>query len=135
MLAPSFFACQLASALNKSFSRRLEASFGLYFKMAKAFSTSTPRIWSATKRILRGEVGQSLSLAIAIAFFAALSASAVCFFLAPISYLFLFILTVTTEVTGWRKFTEFVTYHVLSYIHRNKCLSVVYTDSLTNKVW
>src|SRR6056300_563172 len=83
--APSFFACQFAIALNSNFSKRLDASFGLYFKMANAFSTSTPRIWSATKRILRGDVGQSLSLAIAIAFFAALSASAACLFLAPIS--------------------------------------------------
>jgi hypothetical protein len=43
----SFFACQLAIAESKSFSKRRDASFELNFKIAKARSIASPPNWQA----------------------------------------------------------------------------------------
>ena len=40
--ASTFLACQFAIADNNNFSKFIDASFGLNFKICKAFSTSTP---------------------------------------------------------------------------------------------
>jgi hypothetical protein len=57
--------------------------------MCNAFSTSTPLTKPAAKRILRGDVGQLLSFAKAVLFFASLSSVALFLFLDPIFSLFL----------------------------------------------
>jgi hypothetical protein len=44
-------------ALSSSFSKGTEGCFVLNFNVFNAFSTYMPRIKSASKRILRGEVG------------------------------------------------------------------------------
>src|SRR5699024_5153901 len=89
---------------------------------------------SATRRILRGEVGQSRMTAIAFCFFSAFSFSALIAFLASIFYLFFLVTTVPTECTGGSELAEFVPYHILSNIHRNEFVSVVDSDRLTHEV-
>jgi hypothetical protein len=59
----SVFVSQLAIADFSSFSIFVEASLFENFKTLKALFTSIPRIMSATRRILRGDVGTFLSLA------------------------------------------------------------------------
>src|SRR5690606_23619855 len=87
--ASSFLACQLAIADNNSFSKRLEASFWLNFKILSALSTRSPLTKSATKHIYLGDVGQLLSFAKATCFLFSLIASAICFLRLPIAYYFL----------------------------------------------
>src|SRR6202012_5011486 len=55
---PSFFTLQLATALSNSFSNGTDGCLVLNFNVFSAFSTSIPRIRSASRRILRGEVGK-----------------------------------------------------------------------------
>lgn len=40
----------------------------------------------------------------------------------------------TTEGTGWGKFAQFMTYHVLGYVNRYELIAVVHTKSETYKV-
>src|SRR5688500_10896429 len=56
-LSFSFFCFQLLIALNNNLCKGVAECCGWYSKKANAFSTSTPRISSASKRILRGDVG------------------------------------------------------------------------------
>ena len=59
----SFFCSQLAIAERSNFSTLAAASFEEHFKTPSALFTSIPRIISATRRILRGEVGTFCNLA------------------------------------------------------------------------
>ncbi|MNT67863.1 hypothetical protein D3C72_2060370 [compost metagenome] len=91
MSAPSFFNCQLAIAESNTFSNFSEAPFLEYFRIDKAFSTSTPLMISATNLIFLGEDGQSLCNAFATSWFAILRANALSLFLDPmIIYLLYF---------------------------------------------
>src|SRR5690606_35148526 len=92
---------------------------------------------SATKRILRGEVGQLFNFAKAKSLCASLSFSLLILFLDPIAYLFftfIFCTCVPSECTGWRELSQFVPYHVFSYIHRDELFPVVNREGLSYKI-
>ncbi|EJX05706.1 hypothetical protein EVA_06185 [gut metagenome] len=82
----SFFCSQLAIAERSNFSTLAAASFEENFKTPSALFTSIPRIMSATKRILRGEVGTFCNLAKYMVLRASFLLSADIFFLAPIIF-------------------------------------------------
>ena len=76
---------QFEIAERSNLPRLVEASLLLKLRIFKALLTSTPLIKSATNLIFRGEIGEFLSCAIAIAFFDFLSSSALKRFLAPMT--------------------------------------------------
>jgi len=39
-----------------------------------------------------------------------------------------------SESSCWRKLTKLVTYHILSYVNRNKLVSVMNCDGVADKV-
>ncbi|MPN42113.1 hypothetical protein SDC9_189669 [bioreactor metagenome] len=91
MSAPSFLVCQFAIAESNTFSNLLDASFFENLRIAKALSTSTPLMMSATNLIFLGEDGQSLCNAFTTSWFAILRAKALSLFLDPmIIYLLYF---------------------------------------------
>ena len=76
-------------AESKSFSKRMLASRELKRNKFSPSHTFLPRTVSATKRILRGEVGQFFKLAMAVLFSASLRASAAILLRAPMTQRFL----------------------------------------------
>ncbi len=140
----SFFCSQLAIAERNSFSTLAEASLEENFKTPSALFTSIPRIISATKRILRGEVGTFCNFAKYMVFRASFLFSAEILFLAPI-YLVFFIISdkcllfflitcMSTECTCRGKLAQLVTYHVFSNINRDKFISVMNCDCMPNEI-
>ena len=86
--APSFLTFQFSIAESNSLCKEVAASFWLNFRIANAFSTEIPRTKSATKRILRGDVGQLFNLAKATLRFASLISIAFSLLRTPIAFIF-----------------------------------------------
>lgn len=47
---------------------------------------------------------------------------------------FLIVIRMTFVGTGWGKFAQFVSDHILGYVYRNVFASVVYTKRMTNEL-
>src|SRR6476661_2781424 len=114
----SFFCCQLARADRSSFSIFSAPELASKRSRPRACVTFLPRTRSATRRILRGEVGTLRSLATA----------------SILALAFIFFGDVTTEVARRGEFAQLVPYHVLGHIHRDELIAVVNSERVANEI-